>query len=294
MNDLFKKLTLLKSEKLTPDERREMRARIVARMETYPQAQPTPFLFGLSVRSRRAIGFTVASLLAVSTGASYAAASALPGDILYPIKININERIETALAVTPKASAEVAARQIKRRAVEAEILAKEDRLDETKKDQLAEETRAHVDTYNRAREKIERKGDRADVEELEGNIHRTIQEHEHALTDIGVVTVSTSTDAGGGTSTSLRGGGERKGEFLERALRNDKEDTSSPSLQSPSRTDEEKGSDAPRQREVHLPVEIKNENMRNQMGDEKDIKVENSSTSTQVIDMQEKGINVEE
>lgn len=297
MNDLFKKLTALRSEKLTLSEREELRVKLLTRMETYAEApMRNTFSFMLPVRYKRAIGFTIASLLAVSTGASYAAASALPGDILYPIKINVNERIETALAVTPKASAEVAARQIKRRAIEAEILAKENRLDETKKDQLAEETKVHVDAYNSARAKIERKGDRALAEELEGNIHRTIQEHEHALTDIGVVTVSTSTDTNNATTTSLRGTREEKGEFFERTFPADKESVTASSSSSEPSSDmkgEREGNILREQRKEDLPRGVKNEDIHNQIKIGNDLKIEDPSVSSQK-DTQEDIINIGE
>lgn len=224
MNDPLKQFTTLKSEKLSTHEREEMRATLLRRMESGARQHVTRgvFLFGEQyVGYKRAIGFALASVLAVSTGASYAAASALPGDVLYPVKIQVNERAMSLFAVTPKASAEFAQKQISRRAFEAEALAKEDRLDDAKKDQLREGTKMHVDAYTEARAKIERKGEREKVEELENKMRRTIKDHERAFSDMGVVAiVSTSTEDGDDDTPSLEGLRGRRSEFFIRPIPN--------------------------------------------------------------------------
>lgn len=224
MNDPLKQFTTLKSEKLSMHEREEMRATLLRRMESGARQHSTrgAFLFGEQyVGYKRAIGFALASVLAVSTGASYAAASALPGDVLYPVKIQVNERAMSLFAVTPKASAEFAQKQIGRRALEAEALAKEDRLDDAKKDQLREGTKMHVDAYTEARAKIERKGEREKVEELENKMRRTIKDHERAFSDMGVVAiVSTSTEDGDDDTPSLEGLRGQRSEFFIRPVPN--------------------------------------------------------------------------
>lgn len=68
-------------------------------------------------------------LLLVSTGTSFAASSALPGDLLYPVKIHINENVQSWLAFTPTAQAQVQARLAANRLKEAEVLAAEGKLD---------------------------------------------------------------------------------------------------------------------------------------------------------------------
>lgn len=216
MNNLLKQLTLLKSEKLSLHEREAMRAKIVMLMEKQTaKAEYRNGMFAEVMQYKRAVGFTLASLLAMSTGASYAAASSLPGDILYPIKIHVNERIEGAIAQSPKASAEFAQKQISRRAVEAEILREQDRFDDVKKNQLAEETKTHIDAYAEARTKIENQGGRALALELEGKMHRTIKDHESAFSDMGVaVIVGTSTDGTEDAHTTLEGHRSGKEENL--------------------------------------------------------------------------------
>lgn len=61
-------------------------------------------------------------LLLVGGGTGVVAEKALPGDILYPVKIHVNENIESALAVTAQGDAEVAIKQATRRLEEVEKL----------------------------------------------------------------------------------------------------------------------------------------------------------------------------
>ena len=225
MNDPLKQFSILKSEKLTQGERDAMRTKLLTQMDAYSSAHMqharSSTFGGVLYRYKRGFGFALASVLAVSTGASYAAASALPGDILYPVKIHVNERIEGAVAINPKASAEFAQKQISRRAFEAEVLAKEDRLDDVKKDQLREGTKMHIDAYTQARAKIERKGEREKVEELESKMRRTIKDHERAFSDMGVVAiVSTSTEDGDDDTPSLEGLRGQRSEFFIRPASN--------------------------------------------------------------------------
>src|SRR3989344_7018632 len=72
-------------------------------------------------------------MLFLGGGASLAANSALPGDVLYPIKLNVNEKIEAALAFGAEADAKVEAKHAERRLEEAEELAVSGQIDaETK------------------------------------------------------------------------------------------------------------------------------------------------------------------
>lgn len=222
MKNLFKQLSILRSEKLSLREREAMRADLLHRMEMYTvhyaAQKGRPYSWGkIRTHHKQIVGLAFISLFSIFSGASLAAASSLPGDILYPIKIHVNERIEGAFVISPKATAEFAQKQIIRRAVEAEILTKENRLDEEKRDQLANETKTHVDSYTDARLQVEHKGNRGDVEELEGNMESTIRDHERALSDMGVaVVVATSTDNTKGVRTLLRGHRAQKDESFRR------------------------------------------------------------------------------
>jgi len=85
----------------------------------------------LSVLQTRGVQFAAASLalvLVVGTGTAYAAESALPGDALYTIKVNVEEPIQGALATSPQAKAQWSAELATRRLSEAETLAAQGKL----------------------------------------------------------------------------------------------------------------------------------------------------------------------
>ncbi len=87
-----------------------------------------------------------ASLMIVVSGTSVAGAaeSALPGDLLYPIKVSVNEEVRAVLAVSPQAKAEVAVTRAERRIAEIEVLSARGEFDETIKTDLDERLDAHV------------------------------------------------------------------------------------------------------------------------------------------------------
>src|SRR3989338_4833784 len=64
----------------------------------------------------------------IGGGTTSAAQGALPGDLLYPVKVSINETVEVALAPTPAAKAEVQVRLAERRVEEAQKLSSQGRL----------------------------------------------------------------------------------------------------------------------------------------------------------------------
>lgn len=68
--------------------------------------------------------------LLLGGGATFAAEQSLPGDILYPVKINVNEGVRGLLAVSDDSEARLQADLAERRLEEAEKLASEGRLDD--------------------------------------------------------------------------------------------------------------------------------------------------------------------
>ncbi len=93
--------------------------------------------------------FMVAVLVATSTfGVSYAANDALPGDLLYGVKVNINEEVKTAFMSSDKSRIEWERKRAEMRLSEAAKLASEGRLDAEKKEKVsrlfAEHTHAVV------------------------------------------------------------------------------------------------------------------------------------------------------
>jgi len=141
----------MREASLTHEERVEMRARVRLFMAEHP-VKPKGFerLFG-STRTKRAgfsymrpalAGFLMVVL--IGGGTSYAAADALPGELLYAIKTKVNEPVASALALSEEAKASVSATFAVRRIEEAELLASEGRLSSAARVELESKFEAHV------------------------------------------------------------------------------------------------------------------------------------------------------
>ncbi len=98
-----------------------MRARI------FEVPAPSPYFF-FSYQFRMSMAGLLVFVLA-GTGTVSAAQGALPGDLLYPVKVSINEKVEVALAPTPAAKVQVQVRLAERRVDEARELSVRGRLD---------------------------------------------------------------------------------------------------------------------------------------------------------------------
>lgn len=141
---------------LTDDEKSRMREQIVAYMEYKPirskvivkevpvfKFKPTFSFF----KARHFSGaLLIASIVTGSTfGVSFAASDALPGDLLYGFKVNINEEIKTALLSTNESRIAWDRERAERRLVEASYLASEGRLDPEKQEKVSKLFAQHTE-----------------------------------------------------------------------------------------------------------------------------------------------------
>ena len=126
----MKFFTQLKTEankiQLTSREREAMFAALQSEMHgglapSPIRVTPSPIAF-FSPHLLSSLAF-VLILTVIGSGTAYAAEGALPGDVLYPIKVNVNEKIAAAVAVSAEAKAAVHARLAERRMEEAQTLA---------------------------------------------------------------------------------------------------------------------------------------------------------------------------
>jgi hypothetical protein len=94
-------------------------------------------------------------LLVLGTGSvSYAAEFSVPGDMLYPVKIHVNESVQAHLAFSSEAQAEVNAKQASKRIREAKQLALAGRLTPDIRTKLTKEFEAHVEVSEQNIQKI--------------------------------------------------------------------------------------------------------------------------------------------
>lgn len=89
-------------------------------------------------------GLLIVAMGGSSAGAASLAENALPGDLLYPIKVNVNEEVRAALAKTPEKKADVALARAERRIEELNTLAARGELSEEIKTEIDHRIDEHV------------------------------------------------------------------------------------------------------------------------------------------------------
>ncbi len=152
----------VKKEKLTDSERIFARNDLTYFMSTHPIRIPLhiqvydSLVEGFSKTSRNTVHNVVARpittalvlTLFMGVGTSYAAEGALPGDSLYPVKIQVNEKIQGALALSDEAKADFYASRAERRLEEVELLTAQGRLTEDAKAQIESGIDISTGEYN--------------------------------------------------------------------------------------------------------------------------------------------------
>ncbi len=122
---------------LAEDRKAAIRARIVETIDSRVRATDAlrrpvhaqqARSFGFLARMR-VITAVVAVVLVGGAGVSFAAQDALPGDVLYPVKIGVNENVQEALAFSIQAKAQVAISHAENRLDEVSSLSAQGRLD---------------------------------------------------------------------------------------------------------------------------------------------------------------------
>ena len=129
-----------------------------------------------------AIGLIIA--LIFSGGVSFAAESALPGDILYPVKVGINEEVRGALMFDPEAKAGWNARIVERRLEEAETLAADGKLNAEARAKIESNFEAHAARVRERIVKFETEKNLKAASDIESNFETSLRAHENILNRI--------------------------------------------------------------------------------------------------------------
>lgn len=152
MNNFFTQLKeMARAIKLSRDEKQVMRMSLYTYFEKNPMGtfdapkkitKPVPSMYYF-FSPRYMVPVALLLVVGLSGGTAFAAEGALPGNPLYAVKIQVNERVAVALARTPEAKASVHASLATTRLEEAETLAAHGKLDATATAELANNFVAH-------------------------------------------------------------------------------------------------------------------------------------------------------
>lgn len=188
MNDITKHIRKAADEIQLSENERAYLARVVKEyvaMKPLPASAPqsisiTWFSFSWI---HRPIVAALAFAFIFTGGVSFAAESALPGDVLYAIKKNVNESVKVALATDVTAQASVQIELAERRIAEASALAAEDRLDEATQESLATAFESHTESAKIIMEEIDAE-DSSAAAEISSSFETRLRAREEILAQI--------------------------------------------------------------------------------------------------------------
>ncbi|MEQ1849778.1 MAG: hypothetical protein ABL890_04270 [Candidatus Peribacteraceae bacterium] len=126
----------------------------------------------------------VSALLIVSIlsgGVTFAAENTVPGDILYPVKIHVNERLMHTMARTEDDKAMVETKRAARRIAEAETLVKRHTFSEEKQDMLASAVDSHMRVVRTRMDTLSRENRPASLRTLSAHVDATLKEKSREL-----------------------------------------------------------------------------------------------------------------
>ncbi len=134
---------------LTADEKSVGRAMLHSFMMLRPmRVHVGRFSFARMMKSA-AVSATTLGLLLSAAGVSYAAEGTVPGDTLYPVKVNVNEEVRAAFMTSAKDRADWEAVRAERRLAEAETLASRGHLSAAASTELSARFRIHAENTKR-------------------------------------------------------------------------------------------------------------------------------------------------
>ncbi|MFA5997517.1 MAG: hypothetical protein WC791_03455 [Candidatus Paceibacterota bacterium] len=192
MNNIIKQLKRgAKNTRLSSAEKGDMRSVLLQYVKSHPvdqtvfasRAIPSPYIFSKFRNKKTISAFVIGSLL-VGSSVSFAAEGSVPGDILYPVKVGVNENVRRVVAVTPEAKAALDVALVERRLVEIEKLAA---LPDTPAE-LHELAAVNLGKYMHAAEErfetVENDNDGDEDTHIVTNLSAVLSVHEQILSDI--------------------------------------------------------------------------------------------------------------
>lgn len=188
IREFFKKLKKIRLEK---DEKQRVRDNLVIFMEQNPvrnREVARPVFYGSNIINQLRLfnlkpTMTIMLIIAllVGGGASASAEGALPGEILYPIKVAVNEQVVGWLSFSEEAKAKWEAKIAGRRLEEAEELSSKQRLDADAKTEIEARFKAHADRVAVGIDKLEAEENFEAASEVASNFEVSLRAHEKIL-----------------------------------------------------------------------------------------------------------------
>jgi len=147
-----------------------------------------------TILSARVLSFSLIVLLFFGGAVNALAERALPGDILYPIKVGVSEEVRAMLTLTPIARAEWQEERIERRLEEAAQLAQLRRLNDEVREMLVLRIGEHARSMDLAIEDADTSDRDEDALTLGSRLQAALDAHETILVRVAVGTEENNAD----------------------------------------------------------------------------------------------------
>lgn len=183
----------VRRESLTESERARMRNDLMLHMSEHPAKAPLSIriydtlanvvdAFGAQRSgSLRFVPATLAMVFVIGLGTAYAAEGALPGEILYGVKIEVNEAVKGAFAVSESAQASWQTERLERRLEEAEVLVAEGLLTPVAQATLESEINSTVEAFDRNVASLALSADESAVAAVQSYLEASLIGHAEVL-----------------------------------------------------------------------------------------------------------------
>lgn len=145
------RINKLRAIRLTQNEKKAIRSRLAAYLEQHPvqQDQNALILHRFTFKFSYVAMALILTVVLSSTGISYAAEGAVPGDLLYPVKVDVLEPLHAAVVLTPTAKLQWEVTKVDRRLKEAEALIQRDSLSPAISTNLSQRVQNTANTIDR-------------------------------------------------------------------------------------------------------------------------------------------------
>lgn len=199
MNEFFEKLK--KGILLKEDEKTRVKESILKYVELNPvrnddesrlkvQRSQTNLIEIANLLRLKTMPILFSIIMLVSLGtASIAAEKSLPGDTLYPIKVNVNEKVKSALIYRFNSESEYGGQfeieKAERRIKEAEKLAIKGLLSEESKNKIGERFDTHVEKMSRVAATLADKGNVEAAVSLHSRLEAVLDAHRDVIDQLG-------------------------------------------------------------------------------------------------------------
>ena len=189
-NNIVKQLkSVAKDTRLSATEKAVIKSQLLHYVKTHPagsvassyvHVSPSPFSIQ-NFRNKKTLSAFVIGGLLLGSSVSFASENTIPGDMLYPVKIYVNESARTVLAVTPIAKAEWEVRLAERRLEEVEKLAMLPGVSEESIARAENNFNKHTERIQEHIVKFEKNNDSENAVATAGKLTDMLRKHESTL-----------------------------------------------------------------------------------------------------------------